>query len=71
MKNLKKLVRAMLNLELNNYKEIISTMIKISLSNRAKQQSEEHNNFKLFNKEEAVKRMRENNLINSIYFTLN
>ncbi len=71
MKNLKKLVNKMLRIELKHYNKTISMMLKVSLSTRAKHQGEEHNNFKQFNQAEAVRRMRENNLISSVYFTLN
>ena len=71
MKNLKKLINKMLRIELNNYNKTISMMLKVSLSTRAKHQSEEHNNFNQFNREEAVKQIREVAFIPSVYFTLN
>jgi len=71
MKNLKKLINKMLRIELNNYNKTISMMLKVSLSTRAKHQSEEHNNFRQFNKEEAVRNIKDVSFIPSVFFTLN
>ena len=57
--------------ELKAYNKTLSMILKAALSVRAEHEAKEHNNFRRFDKERAVKRIRESSIIHSVFFTLN